>query len=413
MPTSGRQPTRTEVIRESRDVRLRLTDDQAEGLRQLGQRLASSRSWWGSTDDAEDKTIVLCDRQVGDDWRVRVVDAVGVLGVGDLEIIVEPKIPTSHFLFLAAHSGHLPRIDDQPVSLERGQSLYDLLCTWFVGAAERLLRADLIKDYRSEHDRLRMVRGSVDAPATARSFYVGRMEFDCEFEEFDVDNPLNRLVLAAAGIVAARPTLNLSTRRRARRVMLRLQGVSKLKASDHHVRADRRSGYYADAVALAKALLTGAARQLTQGGQRSWTFLLRTPPLVEDGLRAVLTTELANQAKITKKGIGIPGTSLTLNPDLVVSGRAIADVKYKLAESTWRRPDLYQVVTFCEGFGVTDGAMIDFGYGTPALESLAIGRVTVSHLRWDTSPGMAPEEATLRLATHFRRWLDIPASIAG
>jgi 5-methylcytosine-specific restriction endonuclease McrBC regulatory subunit McrC len=50
---------------------------------------------------------------------------------------------------------------------------------------------------------------------------------------------------------------------------------------------------------------------------------------------------------VTKKGSRLPGSKLTLNPDIRFwNDRAVADVKYKVGDGEWQREDLYQALAF-------------------------------------------------------------------
>ena len=181
-----------EVLTESSSKTVTLSSVEASRLAQLGRRLASSKAWWGSSEDDDgDRTIIRVRPQGGDQWEVRVSDAVGAISVGTAEFIVQPKIPQSHLLYLLDRSGLLPRLDPQQVALSAGASLWELVARWYVEAVERLLRRDLIKDYRSTLEVLPVIRGRTVALATARSLLKGRVEITCEFDEFDADNALN------------------------------------------------------------------------------------------------------------------------------------------------------------------------------------------------------------------------------
>src|SRR5206468_2200533 len=103
-----------------------------------------------------------------------------------------------------------------------------------------------------------------------------------------------------------------------------------LRTSDLRVAVDRRTAHYRDALALARHILRGERRTLEHGTQDAWTFLIRTPDLVESGLRQVLSEKLARR-HVKAGTISLPGTTMTANPDLLFdAGLAVADVKYKL-----------------------------------------------------------------------------------
>lgn len=109
------------------------------------------------------------------------------------------------------------------------------------------------------------------------------------------------------------------------------------------------------AIALGRNLLRWTGRSLAEGGAAAWTFLIRTPEMVEAGVRSVLAERLG-PGTVRKEGRQLVGSTLTFNPDLVFGGPAVAvgDVKYKLAGGDWDRSDLYQVVAFATAFRVDE-----------------------------------------------------------
>src|SRR4029453_5812315 len=107
-------------------------------------------------------------------------------------------------------------------TVEKGRSLWELVATWFVDAAEQVLRKDLIRDYRPHIATLPLVRGRIQALTTSRALLKGQVAITCEFDEFDEDNPLNRLLLAAALAVGGSQILPADLRGGARRISLPL-----------------------------------------------------------------------------------------------------------------------------------------------------------------------------------------------
>jgi 5-methylcytosine-specific restriction endonuclease McrBC regulatory subunit McrC len=184
--------------------------------------------------------------------------------------------------------------------------------------------------------------------------------------------------------------------------------VGPLETDDLRVGLDRRTAHYEDALTLARSILTGVSRDLEVGDARAWTFLLRTPEMVELGLRRLLARNLAPRWKVEKKGLQLSASSLTLNPDLVFEGgAAVGDVKYKLAASEWRRSDLYQVVAFATGFRAASCLMLDFSRELRAeLPSLQVGEVHVSHVSWPALEEVAAAEAADETGRKVSRWLD-------
>ena len=77
----------------------------------------------------------------------------------------------------------------------------------FVEELERVLRLDLIRDYLDVEDEVTAARGRIDPLGTARLFYAGVPAMYCEFDEYGMDTPLNRVVKAGAATVAGSPRL--------------------------------------------------------------------------------------------------------------------------------------------------------------------------------------------------------------
>jgi 5-methylcytosine-specific restriction enzyme subunit McrC len=99
--------------------------------------------------------------------------------------------------------------------------------------------------------------------------------------------------------------------------------------------------HYRDAHILARQLLSGQLRAPTHGDNSAWSFLIKTPELMENGLRAVLVDRLAPHWSVAKTGMQLANSKLRLQPDLVFNvSHAVADIKYKLHDGTWNRPDV-------------------------------------------------------------------------
>lgn len=399
---------RSETLIESRSYILELTESEAEALRTLGRKLASDRAWWGTEDTPADRSIIECVRHSANRWSVRVGDAVGVIAVADLQLEIRPKIPISHLLFLLIQSGWLPRIADEPVEIQTNDSLWELVARWYIHEATRVLRFDLLRDYESETDWLDVVRGRVHIHGTTTAYYRGRIDLLCEFEEFNQDTPLNRVLLDASRHVASSSILPWSIRRSALSIAARMEGVGSLRAGDLAVSVDRRTKQYASAVSLARHVILRYGRTLIAGEHLGESFLIRTPEIVESGLRTVLKESLGAKWTIAKRGRQLPNSTMTFNPDLVVNdGLAVADVKYKIASDDWDRGDLYQIVSFATAYRAKQAALLSFARSRfPTTTQLRVGDMQVRRLFWPASDDVSPSVASSAMCDQFVTWLE-------
>ena len=392
---------------ESKNTLLDITPGEALALQNVGQRLASKKEWWGQTGDVpDDRSVIRCTPAGGGLWQVRVSDAVGLISIGSLQLLVEPKIPTSHLLYLLSASGAFPRIDDQRGGAAAGKSLWELVATWFLSATERVVRRDLVRDYESATDALPAVHGKLHPLSTARSYYEGRLQFTCSFDDFSIDTPLNRVVRSAARTIAADASLGWTIRRRALALLARMEDVGDYQSSDAWPTLDRRTRHYADALTLARHILQSQARQLQHGSLEAWTFLIRTPEMVEAGILSLLQSAFGAHM-ISKRPIHLVGTSMTMNPDLVIGGSAaVADVKYKIAGAEWNRADLYQSVAFAVAARTHHAAVLTFlPPGAERAPSVRVGDISVCQITWPADPTHEPQVAKTALVDAFAGWM--------
>jgi 5-methylcytosine-specific restriction endonuclease McrBC regulatory subunit McrC len=262
------------------------------------------------------------------------------------------------------------------------------------------------------------VRGRLHPLPTASAYYRGRLDLACEFEEFNEDTPLNRVLKAAARRVTGSPALERTNRRRALAAANRMELVGELRFGDLVAPLTRTTAYYRDALTLARHVLRSEGRAPAHGVQLAWTFLIRTPEMVEEGIRRILAEGHRHRASVEKRGCQIVGTKMTLNPDLVFNkGDAVADVKYKLSSAEWRRGDLYQIVAFAEGFHTPHAAVL--GFCAPDAQtppSVSVGDVHVSHLSWPANSQLSPKHAAYNLVAAVDQWLkeaSLPLQLTG
>jgi hypothetical protein len=399
-------------ITESRPKSLTLSQDEANELNAIGRRMAtSSQPLEVATDEdededeASDKTWIRCEGVGGDVYRVTVSNAVGVIGLPTLRLSVEPKIPSHHLRYLMSWSALVGNTDVGPTAASADAQLWDLVARWFVCSTEDLLRRGLLSDYEERSDECGFARGSIQALPTARAFYQGRLVLSCDYDEFSEDSPLNRVILAGLNAIAATPVIDETLRIRALVAKAQMPGVGVLRTSDVRAQLDRRSRFYDDAFQLALHVLASTGRTFTTGSEKAWTFLVRTPWIVESALRRMLRLGMSGDCEVTKFPIPIVPTSVTLAPDLVFGSRAIGDVKYKIAKTQWNRSDLYQVTTFAVGFKVKSALLVAFSDdSTVSLGDLVVGDVHVHAVLWDCQ-APDPVAARAKFVEESRAWL--------
>ena len=394
---------------ESQATLISLSDDEASLLASLGRELASARSWWGGTAQENERSIIRVERVSGDQFSVTFRDAIGVVRLPQRVIRVAPKIPLDHFIYIANRSDMAPRTAAAKVNVDVGEGFLEVLAQWCTGAAEALLRSGLRKDYRLHSDELSEVRGRLLDCETVIEISRGRAVALCEFDELSDDAPLNRVVRAACERLARMKELSDASRTRARRIVYRMDGVGALELPDLRVRADRLSKEYSRVVPLALLVLAGCGISSTVGKQVGTAFLIRTPELIEDGMRNMLS-ELLPEAAVTKRRLILGESGLSMNPDLVFgAGAAVGDVKYRYLTADWNRADLNQSVAFATAFRCTRCIVVGFvrdpASSLPKL--VPVGPVSATCMGWIASESTKPAESFCRLGERVRNWWSV------
>jgi hypothetical protein len=226
-----------------------------------------------------------------------------------------------------------------------------------------------------------------------------------EFDDFNLDNPPNRILKAAAAAIAHNHAIAPEVRSRAAKCLRHMGTIGRYTRSDTRYRISREFHSYEQAFPLALDILNGLGRELNPGQSNARSFLLKTPPLIEDGIRNILERGL-RPLHVRKRGMALVA-EVTVNPDLLLGPPPFTgDVKYKLAKSTWNRPDLAQAVFFAAAFRSPRALIIGFDQGqyrnSPKLD---VGDIKVQGTFWDCSPNSIPEASEQALVASVSEFI--------
>jgi 5-methylcytosine-specific restriction enzyme subunit McrC len=393
---------------ESQEGRLELSGQEVARLESLSRELASSKSWWGSEDsddDIERNVIGISSRGKGR-YAVTVRNAVGAISLGNRTVVVAPKIPIDHFSYIASFAlSKDNRTLDDPLRLSEGADFHDLIAGWLIENVLALLFSGLSMDYQEEFSELKFVRGKIDIPRTSLALMRGSLTVQCSFENRTFNSPENRIIKSALDCInSASPGLQ-----RSNADLLRLRNafrdVEPAGFSDLLMPERAFPLRYRTTVDLAISIIGYTGLALEQGARSAKSFLVRTPGLIEQGIRRIVEIGLS-PVSVAEGGKTLVPTTLRVKPDLVLARPPFtADVKYKKFGSTWNRGDLAQGVFFAESYRSPIAAVIGFSNGAIALPVVPVGGITVSPVAWDIGHGQRPRESAEKMLTALRLWL--------
>ena len=310
-------------------------------------------------------------------WRVSAQQWVGAFTVGDLRVIVRPKIkPENLFVLLEVGLPH-EAWRQEAFDYASTDELLPALVSFFARTAETTLARGLFHHYRHEEDDLLALRGRIDF---VRQFRRGGVlvPMACAWDDFTADVDENRCLRTAARQALRVPDVPDDDRRRLRRLLASLDGVAEptvpaaLDCLDR-VQFSRLNEHYRPALKLARLILANFTLQDRHGDTAASAFMLDMNRLFEDFVTARLQRALRGKLEVApQRRLHLDvGHQVLMKPDLTFrrAGEAVgvADVKYKLAredsrfaagETAGRHGDYYQLLAYTTALDLSEGTLI-------------------------------------------------------
>ncbi len=301
---------------------------------------------------------------------VTFINYVGFIQLKSCSIEILPKVSGDDprksrrvLLRMLQRSGFL-NIHESQVSqlMIEKMSLFEIIAYLFTEKLARELRKGIFKSYQREYGELQLVRGRIDMNRQLRREALKRPGISCEYDEFQIDNPLNQAFKAALQLVMFCCKTS-STKKRAASSMVWLD-EAKVACMTHdrleRIRFDRTNRRYQESFRLAKLLLSRSTSVSSPGGVHSSSILFKMNDLFEEYIAYLVRT---NADKVTVKDrshkllvrTGDNRGVFRLEPDLLVTGpagkRIILDTKWKMIYSHRsrhgvKREDFYQMYAY-------------------------------------------------------------------
>ena len=364
--------------------------------------------WFAFRGENEQGSVIRCTRLADNKFQVRVENHVGAIRVGNHTFIVSPKISFKHFAYISSFDfgRSLPKDRDEDVGLNAYTTFHELVAKWFIDDARQLVPQFLVRDYRARSEVLTQVRGKVNIAASSRKWVTGSLVVACEFEEFDLDHSINRVIKAALNRLQYASFLNAKLRADAKQLFRCMNEVSTLQPGDRRVLPDRRYKKYVNAYRLAGHVLDSTGRSIAEGSTYSRAFLFQTPLLIENGIREILQRDLKQDSvSVEKLSVSIPPQG-DADPDLVFNrGELVGDVKYKTHDSwSTMRDDMYQSVFFAAAFRTFHSIIVAFTTNQSSnLSEVRVGDHRLNGFLWATTEQTEPSDQRYLLSDFVRR----------
>ena len=301
---------------------------------------------------------------------------VGAIEIGDLSVLIQPKIGIPQLLSLACYAigAYKPQVDRLFDFGER-VTLPDALALALGNAARRAFTRGLLHGYRAREEALQTVRGRIRFADQIRSRYGIAPPVEVRYNEFTDDILENRLVKAAARKIGQLHLRSPHARRGLGWIAGMLDNVSYVEFSPRSVppvTMNRLNDHYSDVIALSQLILRHGAFESERGEIRASGFLMDMNVVFQEFVTTALTEQLRDAPGLLRSGKELRGDRqvfldanrhIRLEPDLTWWQDGICtfvgDAKYKnLTDRSTPNADLYQLLAYATALDLPGGSLI-------------------------------------------------------
>ncbi len=310
-------------------------------------------------------------------WRVAPCGRVGAVHVGDIDVVVTPKVGIARLLFLLGYAAD-PGFRPEDVEGVPDDDLWPALAETLCRHAERALGRGVLQGYVTQEEALPLVRGRIRMADQIARRPGMLLPVEVRYDEYSVDVAENRVLRSALRRMLAVPRVPETVRSRLGHTDGRLDGVTPLVPGGQLPtwRPTRLNSRYHAALRLAELVLRHQSFEVGAGGLRVAAFVVDMAKVFEDFVATAL-----REAWVARPGETRPqypatldeqgGVRMQIDVVHVVNGvpRIVADAKYKLESDSGHYPnaDHYQMLAYCTALRVPVAWLVyASGSGGPA-----------------------------------------------
>ncbi len=318
-------------------------------------------------------------------WVLRPSSYIGTVRLGDLSVIVRPKIPIDRVMFLVAYAIDPKDWRKYPFDLSSHTDVLESLIPAFVHHTRQAVRRGLLQGYRHEEEALHTVRGRIRFNDQINRRFGVPLPLEVAFDEFTEDIEENRLLKTALHRLAHLPVRSQQARRdvHALRPVFNTVEFGAYRRGVPEVQYTRLNSHYRPAVELARLIIENSSLELLHGETTGASFMLDMNRVFERFLFVALREELGLSEREWRRGrLHLDeANTIKLEPDLSWwSGRRyrfVGDAKYKRIKSeSFPNADIYQILAYCVAADLPSGLLI---YAAGELEPTEPRRYRIRH----------------------------------
>ena len=302
---------------------------------------------------------------------------VGALEIGDLSVLIQPKIGIPQLLSLACYAMGVYKAKEERLFEfnEEAETAPDTLALALASTARRAFSRGLLHGYRTEEEALHTVRGRIRFADQIRQRFGIPLPVEVRYDEFTDDITENQLIKAAILRLGGMRLRSRQARKNLGWVAAMLENVSPVEFTPNDipkVTFDRLNEHYRGVVGLSRLILRHSAFESRRGAVRATGFLMDMNTLFQEFVTVALREALGvservlysdNQLKGNRRIHLAESRRVKLEPDLTwwdgETCTFVGDAKYKRIENeSVPNADLYQLLAYVTALDLPGGLLI-------------------------------------------------------
>lgn len=318
--------------------------------------------------------------------EVRFINYVGYIRLSSCSIEILPKVNGNNnehsrkvLLDLLNCTGFLKINGSElsELSLHR-ENLLEIIGYLFSKKLYKEVKKGLYQSYIKEEDHLHQIRGKIDVKKQIRNNASRSTAVACKFDEFKIDNSLNRIFKMANTVLLRNVKYN-ETQRLLLHGIVQFDEVSSTPITTYqleNIHFNRNNQRFYDSFLLAKLILSGSSSTFQSGTSRNFSFLFKMNELFEEYI-AYLVKQVTSHVKIKDRRYRLMVNDKTgyknfqLEPDLLINKnfdkQLIIDTKWKRYDPAStshgvQRSDLYQMYAYLTRYDKVQTVILLYPY---------------------------------------------------
>lgn len=295
---------------------------------------------------------------------------VGVLIMGSVRIVIEPKTSVENLFEMLTYAYDLPQFRREEAPLTESTELFHFIIRVFVGQVGQLLRQGIYRHYVDLEENQSFLRGRLLLDQQVQRNAVRADRFYQQLNEYTADVPENRILKYTLWQLSRLTTIDDSLRRQLRRALngfadVSLEHVSSADCLD--VVYTRLNNRYQTSIHLAHLLLEHLSLQAKVGGVTAASFVFNMNDVFERFVAYYLRAHVPKIDRSLQIEIQ-PNIWLDVErkeraiPDIILrkdgARRVILDTKYKLFKGSPAGADLHQMMAYCHSLQLKEAILI-------------------------------------------------------